>query len=443
MRCHPINKKIMGPPSVAPGIIVIYPRELFISSKFIFDKDMGKINLILTCLAMFSCQARCQERTSSGQQGKVDKEEQTEIEICSKYAVENGYKKIGYRQFNERCKYFFNMDLDTIPNLYNMINTVNWVCNICKDGQYLIPADVSDSYRQLRTGQKDQEQLMTDVFMSECGPEFLAYNKLLFNDDKSSEDYFINGFTDESSIVVFSLDYEKSDGIIDRALDSYDRDVNRNDCDCPPIKITEFLFYHNRNRGYRKKVLTKVYQKYSQSEESLERFADLAEQYENIFLTFQYPQKAKDSCAVSMIKCFMDYDKHHAKHTDISCTLKAYTCLYDFIYSDNDFLYRLMKADYFQSELLKILVNNYMLVDKIYFVDDADNYTNVRDGKGINAKINQRVKSGDFVTVIKDNGDWWYVRTNNGKFGYIHKSKLKSIYDKAQPQYADALSSYQ
>ena len=113
----------MGPPSVAPGIIVIYPRELFISSKFIFDKDMGKINLILTCLAMFSCQARCQERTSSGQQGKVDKEEQTEIEICSKYAVENGYKKIGYRQFNERCKYFFNMDLDTIPNLYNMINT--------------------------------------------------------------------------------------------------------------------------------------------------------------------------------------------------------------------------------------------------------------------------------------------------------------------------------
>src|SRR5574344_2759635 len=103
---------------------------------------MNKIYLIFTYLIIFSCPIRCQEETSPKQQKKYDEEEQKEIKICSKYAAENGYKKIGYQQFNERCKYFFGIDLDTVryydKNSYSVIGSnYDTECCICKDGQYL------------------------------------------------------------------------------------------------------------------------------------------------------------------------------------------------------------------------------------------------------------------------------------------------------------------
>lgn len=60
-----------------------------------------------------------------------------------------------------------------------------------------------------------------------------------------------------------------------------------------------------------------------------------------------------------------------------------------------------------------------------YYIEDSDGYTNIRESGSPKAKIITRIKSGSFVDVIKKNGEWWQVKTDNGKVGYIHKSRIR------------------
>jgi len=62
-----------------------------------------------------------------------------------------------------------------------------------------------------------------------------------------------------------------------------------------------------------------------------------------------------------------------------------------------------------------------------YIVSDPDGYTNLRKEKNTNSEILQKVKSGDEVEVLNNSGDWSQVKTKDGKVGYIHKSRLKSL----------------
>ncbi|WP_426477696.1 SH3 domain-containing protein [Chryseobacterium sp. CBSDS_008] len=61
-----------------------------------------------------------------------------------------------------------------------------------------------------------------------------------------------------------------------------------------------------------------------------------------------------------------------------------------------------------------------------FIIQDSDGFTNLRKEKNSSSQILQKIKTGEQVEVLDQNGDWWLVVSKEGKKGYVHKSRIKS-----------------
>ncbi|WP_312902095.1 SH3 domain-containing protein [Chryseobacterium taichungense] len=61
-----------------------------------------------------------------------------------------------------------------------------------------------------------------------------------------------------------------------------------------------------------------------------------------------------------------------------------------------------------------------------YTISDPDGYTNLRKDKSSQSEILQKITAGREIEVLDKTGDWWKVKSKEGKIGYIHKSRIKS-----------------
>lgn len=59
-------------------------------------------------------------------------------------------------------------------------------------------------------------------------------------------------------------------------------------------------------------------------------------------------------------------------------------------------------------------------------INDPDGYTNLRKDKNTSSEVLQKIKSGEYIEVLDNSGDWFLVKTKDGKQGYVHKSRVKS-----------------
>ena len=64
--------------------------------------------------------------------------------------------------------------------------------------------------------------------------------------------------------------------------------------------------------------------------------------------------------------------------------------------------------------------------DDTYTIQDPDGYTNLRKDKNTSSEVLQKIKSGEHIEVIDNSGDWFLIKTQEGKQGYVHKSRVKS-----------------
>ena len=64
-------------------------------------------------------------------------------------------------------------------------------------------------------------------------------------------------------------------------------------------------------------------------------------------------------------------------------------------------------------------------------IDDRDGYTNVRLRASKQSPVVVRVVDDEKFTVYPDDGDWWHVRTANGKTGFMHRSCVRLLDDPA------------
>ncbi|WP_185291116.1 SH3 domain-containing protein [Chryseobacterium lactis] len=107
------------------------------------------------------------------------------------------------------------------------------------------------------------------------------------------------------------------------------------------------------------------------------------------------------------------------------------------IYFDDhpNYMNILKSEKFYNFPLLEIAVKNYIPqkqrdvgADEIHtgIINDPDGYTNLRKDKSTQAEVIQKIKSGISVQILDDSGDWWKIATDDGKQGYIHKSRIKS-----------------
>ncbi|MGI9650138.1 SH3 domain-containing protein [Chryseobacterium sp. RLHN22] len=78
----------------------------------------------------------------------------------------------------------------------------------------------------------------------------------------------------------------------------------------------------------------------------------------------------------------------------------------------------------------------YSMIDKIlpfieqnYYknhIQDPDGFTNLRKDKTPTSEILQKIKSGEHIEVLDNSGDWFLVKTKEGREGYVHKSRIKN-----------------
>ncbi len=60
-------------------------------------------------------------------------------------------------------------------------------------------------------------------------------------------------------------------------------------------------------------------------------------------------------------------------------------------------------------------------------IDDPDGYTNMRSQKNAKSQIVALVVQGEEFFTYMQNGNWWQVRTAQGKVGYIHISSIRLL----------------
>ena len=58
-------------------------------------------------------------------------------------------------------------------------------------------------------------------------------------------------------------------------------------------------------------------------------------------------------------------------------------------------------------------------------INDPDGYTNVRSGPGTQYEVLSKIVDNETFYVVSQRGSWWQVRTQDGKYGYMHRSRIK------------------
>lgn len=103
--------------------------------------------------------------------------------------------------------------------------------------------------------------------------------------------------------------------------------------------------------------------------------------------------------------------------------------------ANRDFREDLRKNKFYGYEKLREYIQYSYEIDYLNqtrkIIKDPDGYTNLRADKNANSKVIEKIKTGTYVEVIDDTGDWWYIEVIEYKKdhliykqGYVHKSRI-------------------
>lgn len=393
------------------------------------------IKIILFCLFSLTI-INCKSQSSVSKQKKVrteyvntilmKKEDSMQSLILEEYAKSHDYKAPSYEVFKEKCLQLFGIRLHPSAQVYSLDINEDIIYSVNEIGRFIYTGNESLFYQPALDHDPTMDEARKVLYTKENGiaDMFLAYNKLLFNDNPSSLSYFYK-HKNNAIDIVFDLNYENNDLLTQRAIEyAFQNGYIVND-------VRNVLFYNNPSRGYRKKLITMFYKYAETSKERMETFENLVYAYYKHYKQINLKQEVKDECLVCLLDCLNKYDETHQDNILKVMDKKVYQHLSNFMLVDKELIQRMEKNNYYGSTALRDVAKAVLLLSSTtddfadYYIEDPDGYTNVRMSGNSKAKIITQVKSGSFVDVIEKGGDWWKVKTDNGKVGYIHKSRIR------------------
>lgn len=246
-------------------------------------------------------------------------------------------------------------------------------------------------------------------------PEVLYhYNKYIFNEDKSS-----------LTLLKTKDPYLLKDLVIHYGYNG-DKDLVR-------FVLQDFNF--SSVNGFHDLIFTE-----NMSNQKFKLRTSLLDDIENIAYggkTKEFMSAAKDGKGYDALNEILDMIiKDPQKYEDSDRSI-AYLCekalnvgdlgtVQSFLQKNPSMQAKLAGQHDYNFERLKLFSENLMNSGtKPFTINDPDGYTNLRKEKNAQSEILQQIKSSDTVAVLEDTGNWFLVKTKEGKEGYVHRSKVK------------------
>ncbi len=371
------------------------------------NKIRKTVLLIVSILTINSCHSQEKENT-------MDKKE---TEIIESYFINQKFKNTK-ENFDK-----INMDLlgvrpDKLQDGYNNILIFNEATNyqISKEGKYIkIGNDILPDLDNVRANINNNQKY--PYF-----EELLTLNKIIYQNDLTSILSVATKNPDLATDLVVLFNYEKNEALFNSAVKNIE-----NWDDIEQSSKLSFVFYNNNTNSF------KIREKLLESLKSKDSFlyaltTYLTDNKDNIVKT----NGIEHSSIEKAIAYLLQLGFTGKENIDIQSD-KSYLLLNNVYISHPELKKSFQKNNYYGYTSLEKYSKDYSLLQednqekKYSTIVDPDGFTNLRKDKNTTAQILQKIKTGEQVEVLDQNGDWWLVVSKEGKKGYVHKSRIKYL----------------
>ncbi|MDR3025140.1 SH3 domain-containing protein [Chryseobacterium sp.] len=351
-----------------------------------------------------------------GQENKSSNIEKKEMEIFSKILNKSQFQN-PEENFENINKELLGINTRNLEEGYNEINIFNEAIDyqISKEGKYIkIGDDVLPDIDKI-----NEENLITYPYMKSV----VNLNKIIYQNDLTSILTTTHSDVDLARDIVILFNYEKNEILLKKISNNIQdlKDYTNN-------FILSIVFY-NKDHTIRKKLLEYL----SKNQELISHITFyLADNKKEIVNKNKLLSKDIDGAIAFLLNLGLQGREN------------------DDIYTGNDFSYGLLnnifisypnlieefgKNNYFGYDALKYFTKVFQTEQEhinesdsieVYVIEDPDGYTNLRKEKSAQSEILQKIKTGEQIEVLDNTGDWFLVKTKEGKTGYVHKSRVKS-----------------
>lgn len=375
-----------------------------------------KYTLIITFLIFQNCQGQSNNSNFINQ-------EDMDSELLNKYAISNGYKPLAEKEFAEKCLDLFGINIGNNKENSIKLNDSDYTINIPNKNIKTFPESLF--YNPSIEGQVTKEQAEATLNNKEngIGQKFLSYNKLLFNDDKFASFYFLKNKFELKEVVLY-FDYETNNTLTYKLITDIDYD------DLDKYDLTHFLFYNDKSKGIKKYMLNEVFNKVG-----VEKFYSLSLDFINYFNKIEINDDLKRNGSGFLLSKLVSFDLSQ-NYNSIEDEY-GYQFYIQMLAQDPEFKLYLISNDYLNNQRIKKIVNSYNLIkeeDQIdidaieAIIQDTDGFVNLRKEQNNNSEIIGKIKSGEkIITFPSIKNDMWWVKTKDGKVGFVHKTRIKLI----------------
>lgn len=346
-----------------------------------------------------------------------------EINLLNKFLVDKGYKTPNSHDFSQRCLDYFGININSTNETYMQpvgessygISKEKFFLNTFSESIFYNPNSAGESFNY------DEGKMILYKNDNIDSQKFLAYNRILFNDNISSLSYFMQNKADAFEVVV-NFDYEKNQSMFDLAIDQLNEMNNIN-----KHNLFHIIYYNYEKKGIKKTIINKLFEK--------DYISTMDNVVESLYENWEFEHSMKDEALVFIIKKFIEFDKNNPK--DRLDEQKSNSYLYNFLAKDTKLHERLVNEDYYNSSELKELVNSYFVINDskeydnddsiLAKIEDKDGFVNVRKDQDVNSEIIGKINSNEEVYTYPSSSDMWWVKTKEGNVGYVHKSRIKIL----------------
>lgn len=340
-----------------------------------------------------------------------------EMEMLSDFLKENGYKILDSEKFRNLCEQYFYTNIigenyiqPIGKNSYGLAYDKRFL-NTFNESIFYNPDTRKESfkYNEAKKHLSNRENKQSQ--------KFIAYNKLLFNDDISALSYFIQNEEDCYEIVV-DFHYEKNKNLFNISMNYLS-----NLSSIQKHELTLILFLKQNN--LRKSIIDNLYE--------FGRISTIEKIAESLLQNWESNNVSYDEALAYITNKFIQHDKV----SQIAKTEEklSHSYLYNFLNIDSDLGNRLEKKDFYNSLDIKTIIESYYIIQNssdentddtvLAIIEDIDGYVNVRKSQDITSQVVGKIYSGKEVYTFPSKSDMWWVKTKEGVIGYVHKSRIK------------------